>query len=331
MLQPLAVVLATTRPNEAAAFLTSLFASGTPGAALVVFQGSSTDYLRLAERASGIASRAGFKDLQLIHDTGRGCSRGRNVGLAATSPAQSWVWFPNDTTRPSNGALAQIAQGVNDAPDNVGAIAGRYIADGQSVRPFTTGLRLERWDLFSEPAEPAVVWRVNAVRIAGGFDERLGTGGPSLAQSMEGADLLFRLARNGWLTLPTSIMVSASRLHTPKEGKAAREKSWFYGVGYGVVARRHGLLLLASTHALAPLTRWCRDTSHHRATRTLSDALAITFGRVAGLLLGEVAVRIRVASIPGYRGSLDWLGRIPEGSSFDELTPTGDGHDGSSC
>jgi len=325
MLQQLAVVLATTRPNEATAFLTSLFASGTPGAVIVVFQGSSTDYLQLAERASGIASRAAFKNLQLIYDAGCGCSQGRNVGLAATSPGQSWVWFPNDTTRASKSALAQMGQDVTEAHDNVGAIAGRYAVDGQRVRPFTTDFHLEGWDLFSEPAEPAIVWRVDAVRTAGGFDERLGTGGPSLAQSMEGADLLIRLDGNGWLTMPSSTIVSASRLHTPADRKAAREKSWFYGVGYGVVARRHGLLVQASTHALSPLARWCRDASKHRMTRPLSDALAITFGRVTGLLLGEVAVRTSVASVPGSHGSRDWLGRIPEGSSLDDVDAAGDG------
>ena len=309
-LADIAVVLPTIRPDESTKFLNTLLGAGSSPEVVIVFQGSDSHCRELRTEARHLAQSAGFKNLLVIHDLGRGLSRARNIGLDAVSTDRTWMWTPNDTVRVEREFLSSLMRACSDVTDSVAAVTDHYSVLDHPVQGWGPTARLNGWRLFAEPAEPAILWRCSAVKEAGGFDESLGTGGPSWAQAMEGADLLSRLDHAGWQIVTGDFTVTGSRMHRPADLIIACRKSFYYGVGYGVVARRHGHLGLGALHAISPFVELLPPQRRTRtiARRNMTDALSIVTGRAVGLALGETACRFRIPR--RHRPSLvhDWVG-----------------------
>jgi GT2 family glycosyltransferase len=186
------------RPDKVRATLDALDA-GAPGVPLlVVDQGTAPDRA-LAERA------AGDTRMRVIHDSGRGLSRARNLALAATE--SDWIAFVDDDclVAADFGAalLAEIA--AHPAADWIAGDvrAGRSAPVGGDLPPVTTfpvDRPLIRRGGRTLPGAIGFgvlfcVRRAAAVRL-GGWDERLGPGVPDLPAA-DDMDFNHRLLRSG--------------------------------------------------------------------------------------------------------------------------------------
>jgi len=186
------------RPDKVQATLDALDA-GAPGVPLLVIdQGAAADGV-LAERA------AADTRLRVIHDSGRGLSRARNLALAAAD--SDWIAFVDDDCLVAEGfgaaLLAEIA--AHPTADWIAGDvrAGRSASTDDDLPPVTTfpvGRPLVRRGGRTLPGAIGFgvlfcVRRATAKRL-GGWDERLGPGVSDLPAA-DDMDFNHRLLRSG--------------------------------------------------------------------------------------------------------------------------------------
>ena len=186
------------RPEQVRATLDALDA-GAPGVALLVVDQGPEPAAALAERAAADGR------LRVVHDSGRGLSRARNLALAAAR--SEWIAFVDDDclVAADFGAalLAEIA--AHPTADwiagDVRAVGGD--AEARDLPPVTTfpvDRPLIRGGARTLPGAIGFgvlfcVRRATAERL-GGWDERLGPGEPDLPAA-DDMDFNHRLLRSG--------------------------------------------------------------------------------------------------------------------------------------
>jgi glycosyltransferase involved in cell wall biosynthesis len=220
----------------------------------------------------------------VVATSGRGASAGRNAGLAVAGG--DVVGFPNDNTWYPPAALPTVLDRFD----------GDLGLDGLAVLVTTADGRpaMLRWPAVSGPVRRATVHRIGItpslffrrrlVEGLDGFDERIGTGSNSAAQSGEDSDLVLRaLARGAWVEFDRDVVVHNDE---PRDALDERfvTKMAGYGVGQGLLWRRHRL----PAHLLAALVGRKLVAAPVRAARgqaLLARAdLAWARGCVTGLL-----------------------------------------------
>lgn len=227
---PVSVVVPTRdRPGLLAACLDALGAALRPGDELVVVDSDSTES---AEEIADLARRAGA---HLVRSPRRGASLARNLGARAAS--HDLVAFTDDDCLVSPEWVSTISADFARRA-SLGFLTGRVVSD----QPAGPGVSIqdddEPRDLlpgddpmgFGHGANTAC--RRSAFLAVGGFDERLGAGGP--LHAAEDKDLYWRLLRAGWrgAYVPTAVVVHR-QWRTRREVVALRFR---YGVGSGAFA-----------------------------------------------------------------------------------------------
>jgi hypothetical protein len=293
--QALGIALTTLRPDEAAALLTDVLRRPMrPAFVSVVFQGPSDDGASLEQRLTALADEAAYGGLLVAVGTARGSSRGRNEAIRALPDSVTWVWTPNDTSRPPDQWVETLGRRVANLDPSVAAVALDYRVNGQVRRRVSDAPVLSGWSLW-RAIEPALVWRRQSVLELGGFDERIGTGADGWAQSGECTDLLCRMRDQGHgiVTLPLSVDGRAQHVGSTVSRHSLR-KEFFYGVGFGCVARRHFPLARSSAAVVSPLLKLLtgRPLEGHRVNVALG--LTACAGRGLGLALGDRCLRLRL-------------------------------------
>lgn len=217
----------------------------------------------------------------------RGASLGRNTGLAlATGDV---VGFPNDNTFYAPAALPGVLDRFAADPA-LDVLCGRLAtADGRPA--------MLRWAARSGPVRPGTVHRTTIVpslflRRAlavelGGFDERMGTGSAGPAQSGEESDLVLRALAAGHRVEYDAGLVIGNDEPRDRLDERFIVKMAGYGVGQGVLWRRHHLsaLLLGGLVARKLVAAPLRAV---RGQSVLARAdLAWARGCVTGFLAGD--------------------------------------------
>lgn len=171
----------------------------------------------------------------------RGISVGRNAGLQlATGDV---VGFPNDNTWYPEETLPALIARFADRPHLGGLCARLVTADGRPA--------MLRWARRAGPVtrrtahrmviSPGLFLRRSLVEQAGGFDVGIGGGSSGPAQSGEESDLVFRVQDGGGrVEYDPSLAVHNDE---PRDvaGPAFVTKMAGYGVGQGMLWRRHHL------------------------------------------------------------------------------------------
>ncbi|MCE5290195.1 MAG: hypothetical protein LLG14_13295 [Nocardiaceae bacterium] len=286
------VAISTVRVDETVSLVMSLLDEAVvPGCIAVVHQGGVKDYEKLAGALADIAAVRGYAGLATLHDSRTGLSRGRNLAVGLLSDGVEWVWTPNDTSRPSPDFVA-TASDFLEGVDTVGAVAVNYRVAGEVRRDVSGEPILDGWALW-KAIEPAIVWNVQAVHDAGGFDETIGTGSPGWAQSGEGTDLLSRIRTAGYRVATFDAYVEGRNHHQDPRKSFQFRKEFYYSVGFGCVARRHFSLMRTFVAVATPLIRFILGSRYEGARPAVHIVAAAVSGRAIGLVLGDFSPRIR--------------------------------------
>jgi hypothetical protein len=297
----LGIALAGVRPSEIVDLCESVVPDLEPTDVVqVVFQGDSADYAEL--------SRALGPPVRLLHDSGRGAPRARNLAVRNLPDQIDWIWTPNDTTRPTTGFVRGVKAAAADAPPDCGALAVNYAIDANLRRHVSETPELTGWSLW-RAIEPATLWRFDAFCEAGGFDERIGTGSAGLAQAGAGTDLLCRLSAAGWRTRTVDLQVDGHPQRVRADLRIRRQlaKEFGYSVGYALVARRHFGFWRSAIRIPGPLANFVLRRTYEGAAPRLGECAVACLGRATGTVLGETASRVpmpapRRRASPGVAG-----------------------------
>ncbi|MGY1914630.1 glycosyltransferase family 2 protein [Blastococcus sp. SYSU DS0973] len=175
--------------------------------------------------------------------SGRGISVGRNAGLRlATGDV---VGFPNDNTWYPEATLPALLERFTARPDLGGLCVRLITADGRPamLRWARRAAPVSRRSAHREVVSPGLFLRRRLVEQAGGFDERIGSGSAGRAQSGEESDLVFRVQDGGGRVEYDPALVVHNDEPRDQAAPAFIRKMAGYGVGQGVLWRRHRLPL----------------------------------------------------------------------------------------
>jgi len=290
----LGIALTTVRPGHATALVAGVLRQTTrPGFVSVLFQGSPDDGAALRRRLAELADETAFGGLLFNAGSGRGSSRGRNNAIRALPESVTWVWTPNDTSRPPPDWAQTLGQRVASLDGSVVAVALDYRVDGRLRRRVSDVPLLSGWSLW-RAIEPALVWRRQTFLDLGGFDERIGTGADGWAQSGECTDLLCRMRDLGHLVVTQSLAVDGSPQHLGSMTSSTLRKEFFYGVGFGCVARRHFPLPRSAAAVVTPFLKLVAGRRLEGDRVSIHVAITACAGRGVGLALGERCLRLRM-------------------------------------
>lgn len=207
-------------------------AGSTAPASIVVVDQSQTGELEPVCREA-----AGRVELVLVPQAPTGLSAARNAGVRAAGEVD-FVAITDDDCEPAHGWLAAALSAFAAEPSLVaccGPVLPLPDPTGQLVpvssRTSETSRTYRRtfspWQIGSGGN---MVVRVEALRAAGGFDERLGAG--SQGGAGEDVDVLHRLLRVGPVRYDAAMVVRHEQ--KPREGR--RETRRRYGRGVGAAA-----------------------------------------------------------------------------------------------
>jgi hypothetical protein len=287
----LGIALTTVRAERTSALLSAVLGESTrPGFVSVTYQGSHEEGDALRDRLAALAAESDYEGLIFCRTSGRGASRGRNEAFRALPESVVWVWTPNDTSLPPADWAHALGRCVDQVDESVAAVAMDYHVGDVSRRQVSDMPMLSGWSLW-RAIEPAVAWRRRTVIDLGGFDENIGTGAHSWAQSGEGTDLLLRMQERGYDVVTTPLVVTGAPQHLSSVRRDRRRKEFYYGVGFGCVARRHFSVARCLPSVVGPLLRLLRGQPVEGQRLSVWMSLTACTGRAVGLLMGERAVR----------------------------------------
>ncbi|TQJ38076.1 glycosyl transferase family 2 [Arthrobacter sp. SLBN-112] len=208
----------------------------------------------------------------------RGLSAGRNSVIRAAPSEASHFIFPNDTSAFPTTLIAGLRRKHFDAD----VVVLSYLDNDAPRYRFNDGIyNLDVKNVW-RVIEPAMVLSRNAVEVAGGFDELLGTGCPSPWQSGEGTDLLLKLVDKElsvhWDNELKVVGVSESY---GLDRKKYLVKLRGYGRGYGRIHSKWSYSLLRRVRiCVAP---WIRCLMRNSSIG-VAEAAAVSLGRFEGLI-----------------------------------------------
>ncbi|MDQ3479925.1 MAG: glycosyltransferase [Actinomycetota bacterium] len=285
---PIAVVVSTVDRPEALARCLGAILDGAvmPTEIIVIDQGGEP------ETADVVAANAkhGVPVRHVVVDE-RGLSKARNLGLRLVRTP--WIAFTDDDCAPDPSWIGVFHRRTvdPDAPDGIG---GRVLAGGDAT-PGTFALAQRLWTEPKTYRGPTLPWlvgsganmlfRVDVLRRAGGYDERLGPGSPGVAG--EDLEVLHRLLRDGaTLAFEPAAVVFHDRVGT--ERRVATRSSYGFGMGAFV-----GMWLRRDRWVAYVLARWLRDrlvgvaraVKHRDRWRLHEERLTLT-GATKGLRYG---------------------------------------------
>jgi hypothetical protein len=290
----LGIALASVRAAEASALLAAVLHESTrPGYVSVTFQGSEQDGASLRDRLGALAESSDYGGLIFRRGSERGASRGRNEAFRALPASVEWVWTPNDTSRPAADWALVLGRRLAEVDGSVAAVAMDYRAEGHSRRRVSDMPTLSEWSLW-RAIEPALVWRRQTVLDLDGFDVDIGTGAHGWAQSGEGTDLLLRMQEAGYTVVTVPLAVEGTAQHLSSASRDRRRKEFYYGVGFGCVARRHFSVVRCLPAVVSPLLKLLAGRPVEGRRLSVGLSLAAFAGRGVGLFLGEHALGIKL-------------------------------------
>lgn len=193
------VICTRNRPVQVAQTLDALRAQTRPGFPIVVVDQSESLSTEVTSRA------ASDPLLSVIHDTGRGLSRARNIAWRATS--EDWLIFIDDDCVPNPDFTAAFARTVDEHPSidmvsgHVGArIRGIERPDDLVFSAFPVDQERTVSGRWTHPSGVGfgVCFGVRRAMVdrLGGWDERLGPGVPEFPAA-DDMDFNFRMLRSG--------------------------------------------------------------------------------------------------------------------------------------
>ena len=180
-----------------------------------------------------VARDAGFEVLRV---QAPGVSRARNRGVAASS-AQI-VAFTDDDCRVAADWFSRMGAAFVDP--TVGFVTGQVVADRQTKLTLSVtgddGRR--RFESVDDPYDfghgANMAWRRAALCDIGGFDERMGPGGP--LRAAEDKDAFWRATRAGWVGVHEPDLLVT---HLQWRSTAGSLRAVFgYGIGVGALATK---------------------------------------------------------------------------------------------
>jgi glycosyltransferase involved in cell wall biosynthesis len=239
---------------------------------LVVHQGDSDIEKIIQEK---------YSDIHLIHsDDKLGASKARNLGLEYLKGKShyGYVMTLNDCSIPN---LEFIEQGLKVFRNHrdIDVICGSYLfKSGQSTN-LRSGV-IRGWNLMQIP-EPTMIVRLSAILNLNGFDETLGTGSNTFAQSGEGADLLLRVTNEGGKVLNLNVVASKDLREIPTH---SIRKDFGYGFGFSVVGKRHKMKFDTMLRIFTPILRYLFLKRLAGSPDKFLNTCAVSLGRAVGLI-----------------------------------------------
>jgi hypothetical protein len=227
----LGVVIATAgRLPQVSRLIASLAESvvGDQGAEIVVVDQSS----QMTSGRSFVATRV---ELMVVHDTGRGASRARNIGWAKLSDDVTHVIWPNDHTLYTEPAIAVLS----DAAEGSDIVVGVLLEQGRArYRVGRSSDPLDRDNVWWA-IEPVTATSTRLLHAVGGWNEQLGAGAASPWQSSALADLLMRMtAERPVVCWEPNFVATGAGFTRGASVEATAAKARAYGRGYGHVLRQ---------------------------------------------------------------------------------------------
>ncbi len=254
MTAPISVTVPTvTRPAALERCLRAILNGEVmPAEVVVVDQGGDPETARV------IASFAGRGvPIEHVRSDERGLSKARNLGVQTVR--MPWVAMTDDDCAPDPRWIAAMHDriGAADVPDGIG---GRVLPGGEAT-PGTFALAQRMWTDPKTYRGPTLPWlvgsganmlfRVDALLRAGGYDERLGVGTPGVAG--EDLEILHRMLRDGaTLAFEPAIVVYHDRVGS--ERRLSTRSTYGFGMGAYV-----GMWLRCDRWVAYAMARWMRD------------------------------------------------------------------------
>ncbi|GAA4972923.1 hypothetical protein WHI96_17605 [Pseudonocardia tropica] len=285
----LGVAVSTVGRPAIAGLLTSLATGGTAPTAVVVADQSAGGTAR--GLAGDRAADAGW-----VPSSG-GASRGRNDAVAALGEVGEVdvLAFPNDDCRYPHDTLTAVLERFRADPGLAALAVTLVDPAGPRLRLPADGTELDRRSVW-RAIEPATFVRASVFAELRGFDERIGTGGPTPWQSGEITDLLLRaLARGHRVVAAPGIEVRAPGEVRALDAARYRSKVRGYNRGAGHVYRTHRYGLATRLGFL--VMPWVRLVQGRRLG---ASEIALTWQRGLGRLEGLLGRTVG-------RDGPDWL------------------------
>lgn len=286
------VICTRDRPAHLARTLDALDDQTVTGHDVVVVDQSSDRDRALAERA------AGCPRLRVVHDSGQGLSRARN--LAWRQLEATWLVYLDDDCRPEPGwaaALRQIFLRASGADVISGHVSGEPPGTGDYLE--VTAFPVMEETVVSGRWTPP--WRVGvgvcmavrreAIEQLGGWDERLGVGSAGPFGAAEDMDFNYRLLRSGRSALLTPTVRASHEQWRPAAELAPLYQRYMAGwSGFAMKHLRQGdvaggmwLWALGALDALRMLASAARRRSPFRLRVALAKMRGLVSGTIAGL------------------------------------------------
>ncbi len=248
---------------------------------LIIHQGASNFEEILLERDS---------DTHFIHVKEKeGVSKARNIGIEYLKNVcdYEYVMILNDCTIPNLEFIEQALMVFRNHHD-LDVICGACQFKSGQVAKSKSG-EVRGWG-FMGILEPTMMIRLSTLQMLKGFDETLGTGSKSRAQSGEGADLLFRVSKNGGRVLNLNVVASIDLRHSPSH---SMKKDFGYGFGFSTVGKRHKMRFHTTLRVFTPILRYLFLERLATSPDRFLNTCAVSLGRAVGLLVPPKLVRFK--------------------------------------
>lgn len=297
----LSVVTTTLGRVDIRPLLESLAMQTTPPHQVVVNDQGDGDDVRRA--LSEYADR-----LNVLRTTSeRGASKGRNAALLAMDVVDG-VFFTDDDCQLAPDVLERTRVAFERGLD---LVTGRLVSShgARGLDSVTIETPLTKKNVWTLAIEPAMAASRGVLQSVGGYDDRLGVGGPTRYQSGEGTDLLLRAIADG-LRVAHDPSIAVVETATPLTQEQLLRKTLTYARGTGRVYASHYSFTDRALVILRPLAgavvRLCRGDIHE--SRRLFNAAR---GRLSalgrrGARPDESNTAHQVATV--WRGSSDAAG-----------------------